>query len=181
MEIPIPSYTVEPTTCDDGDENGINFIIVQSPSSPEVIRDGDKLLIETDDPNDFGTLTVTLRIEPASSSPVNPVEVVYTVNLNRCKLDEVTTTTAISDFEITIGENPITVGPNMVNLFPECPVSYRLTQDGELPGDFYQGVFSFNTETGVLVVDDNDIDGLEGVSFGLTLEGIAEETGVAAE
>lgn len=169
-----------PTTCDDGDENGINFVIVQSPASPEVIRDGDRLLIETDDPNDFGTLSVTLRLEPASPSPVNPIEINYTINLNRCKLDEVSTTTLISDFSFTIGEEAVTVGPNMGNLYPECPVTYRLTQDGELPGQYFTGVFSFDTETGSLIIDDNGIDSLENIPFSLLLEGISDEPSVPA-
>ena len=34
-------------------------------------------------------------------------------------------------------------------------------------------IFSFDTQTGVLTINDNGIDGLRDVSFGLTLEGIA--------
>lgn len=92
-----------PTTCQDGDENGINFVLVQSPQNPLVEKVGNTLQLATDDPNDAGTLSVTLQLEPALASVADPVEVTYTINLNRCRLDEVSTTTLISDFDFTIG------------------------------------------------------------------------------
>ena len=86
------------------------------------------------------------------------------------------TTTIISDFYYTIGSGSKQVGPNLTNDFSECNVNYRLTEDGEAPGSFYMDVFSFDTQTGVLTINDNGIDGLQDVSFGLTLEGIASES-----
>jgi hypothetical protein len=59
--------------------------------------------VQTNDPNDFGALTVKLTLEPANPSPVDPVSVTYSIDLRRCKLDQISTTTIISDFDYPIG------------------------------------------------------------------------------
>ena len=81
----------------------------------------------TEDPSDYGTVEVTLTLEPADPSSVQPVSVTYTIELNRCHLDTIDTTTIISDFEYSIDSGPSQIGPNLNNEFAECPVSYKLT------------------------------------------------------
>ena len=43
QQLPIPFYTVTPSDCQGGDQQGLNFIIDQSPLSPEIFRTGNIL------------------------------------------------------------------------------------------------------------------------------------------
>lgn len=91
--------------------------------------------------------------------------------LSRCKLDTIDVTTVIGDFEYKLGDGAVTVGPNIMNEFPECEVEYRLTQDGFQSGEFREDVFDFDSTTGVLTIDDDGVEGLSGANLGLVLEG----------
>ena len=106
------------------------------------------MIISTSNPNDFGPLYFTLTIKPAIASPVYDVNIDYVVNLHRCLLDELSITTVISDFDYFLGSGDTPIGPNIVNQFAECPLSFTLAQDGGQPGNYYQGVFDFNESTG---------------------------------
>ena len=119
--------------------------------------DFDELEFSTSDPNDFGTVLATVTISPIDGGEVDPVSVTYTLIIDRCKLDTIETTTIISDFDYTIGDGPIQIGPNLKNEFAECTTSFQLTQDGEEPGEYFEDIFEFNTSTGVLIINDNDV------------------------
>lgn len=89
LEIPIPSYTVEPDNCPGGFFQGLNFVIGQDRPNPVVTPDSQFISLSTDDVNDFGTLSVIFKLEPTDPSPAPSVEVLYTIELSRCKLDAI--------------------------------------------------------------------------------------------
>lgn len=72
--IMVPNYTVKPDNCPGGDKNGLSFELEQQPASPKVSfywdEPYDELLFNTEDPDDFGVLLITLKISPASPSQV---------------------------------------------------------------------------------------------------------------
>ena len=102
--MPLPTYRVVPENCPGGDKDGLIFKVEQEPrQSPEVQLQDGFLALQTSDPDDFGTLTVTFTLEPADLSTVSPISVVYAVELRRCRIDFVTVTTVITDFDYQVG------------------------------------------------------------------------------
>jgi len=86
------------------------------------------MLIQTSDPNDFGTLTFDLTISPSTiSSPAAPIVITYTVNLARCQIDEIIQTGVITNFEYELGSGPVLIAPQLEGSFAECLPTFALT------------------------------------------------------
>jgi hypothetical protein len=79
--------------------------------------------------------------------------VVFTITLETCVFDQISTTVAIKNFDYVMGSGPISVGPNIEQKYDGCRIDYSLTQSGFDSEPFFNSnLFSFDEETGVLTV-----------------------------
>ena len=103
---------------------GLDFRIEQTQASPAVTPFGDVLRLSTDDPDDVGTMSVLLTLEPTDPSPAPAVTVQFIIILERCQLDTIEIVRVISGVDYSLGSGPLTTGPDLKNSFEEGAVTY---------------------------------------------------------
>ena len=110
--------------------------------------------IRTGNPADFGTYQVELTATVDGPSTVGEVDLIYTFELKRCQLDEVSQSSAIPNMEYIIGTGPLTIPTNVANMFDECDVTFELTMNGQ-PYD--PQIINLDENQRAIIVDSDDI------------------------
>ena len=158
VKIPLPHAAYEPAAC-------VYDLIFEA----ELLGGGDLpsylafdpqkgFEIFTNNPAHFGTLQVQLNVAVNGPSTVGTKVLIYTVELSRCKIDQLEAT-SIADITYYIGRGPLKVESGVTNQFEECnsEITMKLTRNnGETLDDIFtvdQADRSFTIAT-----DDKDLD-----------------------
>ena len=147
--IPRPAVTLLPAECA---FHGADYrwIIIPEPDPNFATATEDGLAISTTDPQDAGTYTVELEIEPRGLSSVTPVMLEYQLVITACRVNKVTVGTPIDDLTYYIGSGPREILGGFVSEQIECEVTYSLEQVGK---DTYDpNIFTFDEMTGKVTI-----------------------------
>lgn len=128
--MPYPEVTIVPDYC----QQGFIYTIVEvgTNETPEWVTAGaNGFTILTDDaslPDEQAFVNLELRVTPDGPNSVGNHYIVYTVNFDRCHLDEISIIDQIEDFDYYIASGPVVKQGSFTNLYPECPFSLLLKE-----------------------------------------------------
>ena len=109
--------------------------------------------MQSSNPADFGSYQIELTATVNGPDIVGGVDIVYTFNLGRCQLDSLFQTSPISDLSYTIGTGPKFISTNIENNFPECGLSFELTQNGQA---YDTSLFELRPQDRLIVLQTDD-------------------------
>ena len=130
----------------------------------------------TDNPAHSGTYQIQLEIYVDGPSSVGTKTVIYTIEISRCKLDQLSQT-QISDITYYFGQGPMVVDSGVTHQFPECEVTLVLTMVNGQPYD--PEIFSVDQEDRSFTIETEDTD-LDNQSLDMILT-IESEFGTIAD
>lgn len=154
--VPYPDITIVPAKC----QKGFIFSIVEVGTNvtPSWVTAGATgFTILTDDANLPGvkpSYNLELRIAPDGPNTVGSQYIVYTVNFERCHLDQVSITQLIQDFDYHIASGPVTKQGSFSNLYPECEYSLLLKE--QVFTGFDLSMFTLNWLSKSFTLDTSD-------------------------
>ena len=174
--IPRPTVTLLPAQCA---FHGVHYrwTVVPMPDNSFATATDDGLAISSTDPQDAGTYTVELEVEPRGPHSVTPVMLEYQLAVTACRVNKVTVGTPQNDLTYYIGSGPRSIPGGFVSEQPGCEVTYSLEQVGM---DTYDtDIFKFDQPPEVIIQTDS-VD-LHDSDIMLILKATSVESGDTAE
>ena len=82
-------------------------------------------------------------------------------------MDVISQNNPIGPINYVVGSGPFLLQTGITNLYPECPISFQFTTNGQNPNP---AIFVLNPQTGEITINSNDA-GLIGQSLGGEITG----------